>query len=496
MKIIIDPNQINDYRTFLAVKRLPNYSFRGCVAHVPDEYANRIGMAVDAAKFIDYTPPDWMFDYQAAITSMAIRKRKFACFMECGLGKTAILLEFARHAAKSLPYGRKMLIVSPLMVVDQTIQEAERFYPEGYSVAKLRADTLQAWLSDGGDTAAVGIVNYDAIKHGLHRGKLGGLILDESSMLKSHYGKWGTKLIEMGRGLEWKLCCTGTPAPNDRIEYANHAVFMDAFPNVNAFLAKFFVNRGQTSERWDLKKHALRPFYSALSHWCIFLTNPATYGWKDNSETIPPIHVRVHDVPLTKEQERLTYTQTGRLFADQIGGITSRSILSQVAKGSYRGKPIDTVKPQFIRDLIATWPDESTLVWCRFNAEQDLLAKTMPNAVSLTGQTPMDVRAKAVADFKAGRLKVLISKPKILGFGLNLQRATRQVFSACDDSYEDFHQCVKRSNRVGSTRPLNVHIPVTEIERPLMENVLRKAHMVQKDTEEQERIFKDADSQW
>ena len=496
MQLLLNTNSIDDYRRFLAIKQLPNYGFRGCIADVPDEYADRIGMAVDAARFIDYRPPDWMFDYQAAVTSMAIHKRKFACFIECGLGKTAILLEFARHAAKSLPYGRKVLIVSPLMVVGQTLQEAERFYPEGYPIAELRADTLQTWLSDGGDAPAVGIVNYDAIKQDLKRGRLGGLILDESSMLKSHYGKWGTKLIEMGRGLEWKLCCTGTPAPNDRIEYANHAVFMDAFPNVNAFLAKFFVNRGQTSERWELKKHALRPFYLALSHWCIFLTNPATYGWKDNSETIPPIHVRVHDVPLTDEQAELTYDETGRLFPDQIGGITSRSVLSQVAKGSYRGKPVDTVKPQFIRDLIATWPDESTLIWCRFNAEQDLLAKTMPNAVSLTGQTPMGVRAKAVADFKAGRLKVLISKPKILGFGLNLQRATRQVFSACDDSYEDFHQCVKRSNRVGSTRPLNVHIPVTEIERPLMENVLRKAHMVQRDTEEQERIFKDAALQW
>lgn len=104
----------------------------------------------------------------------------------------------------------------------------------------------------------------------------------------------------------------------------------------------------------------------------------------------------------------------------------------------------------------------------------------------------MDKRAEAIEAFKTGQLRTIVSKPEILGFGLNLQKATRQVFSACDDSYEDYHQCVKRSNRVGSTRPLNVHIPVTDIERPLMENVLRKARMVQADTEEQERIFKEA----
>jgi len=167
------------------------------------------------------------------------------------------------------------------MVIRQTMREAERFYPAGYPIEHIPAAKLQNWLDTPGET--IGITGYHGIRDDIHRGHLGGLALDESSMLKSHYGKWGVKLIELGRGLEWKLCCTGTPAPNDRIEYGNHAVFMDAFPNVNAFLAKFFVNRGQTGERWELKPHALRPFYSALSNCCIFLTNPATYGWKDNA---------------------------------------------------------------------------------------------------------------------------------------------------------------------------------------------------------------------
>jgi hypothetical protein len=129
----------------------------------------------------------------------------------------------------------------------------------------------------------IGITNYDALDEDVDTGSLGALILDESSMLKSHYGKWGQDCIRIGRGLDWKLCLTGTPAPNDRIEYANHAVFLDHYPTVNSFLARFFVNRGKTDERWELKPHALRPFYEALSHWCIFVSNPAVYGWKDNS---------------------------------------------------------------------------------------------------------------------------------------------------------------------------------------------------------------------
>jgi hypothetical protein len=308
-------------------------------------------------------------------------------------------------------------------------------------------------------------------------------------MLKSHYGKWGQRLIYMGRGLRWKLCLTGTPAPNDRIEYANHAVFLDHFPTVNSFLARFFVNRGETGERWELKAHALEPFYRSLSHWCIFLTNPATYGWKDNSGTIPPIQTHIHDVQMTQAQHDLVQQETGALFAANSGGIGSRSVLSQIAKGNYRGGDVETRKPEFIRQLVSQWPEESTIIWCKFNQEQDAMAATFPDAGNITGDTPYAERIKIIADFKARKINKLITKTKILGFGQNLQVCTRQVFSGLQDSYEEFYQAVKRSNRVGSTKPLNVHIPITDIERPMIQTVLTKAARVQADTVEQERIF-------
>jgi superfamily II DNA or RNA helicase len=801
----LDPSSVADYQRFMAIKALPSYRISGRTATFPDEYAERIGVvAQDVAMDTEYNPPAWMFDYQRAITSLAIQKRRYCLFVDCGYGKTAIFLEFARYAREALAAHKRVLIVSPLMVIPQTMDEAARFFP-GMPVERVDAKHLRKWLHG---TGGIGITNYDAIRDDLERGNLGCLILDEcfapdtmidttdesrnrtqtridnilpgdtihgaigddlvlavkkrevpyavivdagqkvtcspnhpwftqrgwvcaqdlepgdsilstvaavrmvrggvcpeghegagevlrsillsevenvdpstlgkgtygggseeaggseegvvrcgesgggkreeadcfvesyvesgytgesirnpeadgpptfrawgqwdwddftaediagcvggtmgcgtsfvvgpaasgishtlqarlskyrtesvyrggwvqpsltedgrpeegcesdfarvagvevlepghpelerlraadgklyfydleaerhpsysvggllvhnSSMLKSHYGKWGTKLLDLGRGVEWKMAATGTPAPNDRIEYANHAVFMDAFPNVNAFLARFFVNRGQTQERWALKPHALRPFYTALSHWCIFMTNPATYGWHDNAETIPPIHIHEHDVPMTAEQQRLAFGGTGDLFAHRIGGITNRSVLSQIAKGCHKGQRIETYKPGFIREMVDSWPDESTIIWCRFNAEQEILAKEMPHAASIKGKTPDDERQRIVYAFKRGEIKTLITKPKILGFGMNLQVATRQIFSACDDSYEEFYQAVKRSNRVGSVKPLNVHLPVTDIERMQMENVMRKASMVQRDTEVQERLFKES----
>lgn len=488
--IELDLNSVTDYETFLKVKLLPTYKVRGRTLEFPDEYLDRLGLAAPLPTDAPYEPIPGLFDYQRAITSLATYRRKFAVFAECGLGKTLIMTEFARYAKEQLGEQKRVLIVSPLMVIDQTIAEIQRFYrPEdGMTVTKIKAATLPDWIMRTG--TEIGITNYEAMTEDLPQGNLGCLILDKSSYLKSHYGKWGQVILRLGCGLGWKLALTGTPAPNDRIEYANHAVFMDAFPTVNSFLARFFVNRGQTNERWELKPHALGPFYRALSHWCIFLTNPATYGWKDNSDLIPPIHVHIEDVPLSTDQARRARDLTGTLFARTAGGIGDRSKLARIAKTG------DTLKPAFIRSLIESWPDESTIVWCRFNDEQDTITAALPGCASLTGATPMAERMKAIDDFKAGRIKVLVSKPKILGFGLNLQIATRQIFSSLHDSYEEFHQAVKRSNRIGSTRPLNVHVPITELERPMVENVLRKADRVQSDTDEQERIFKNESLQW
>jgi superfamily II DNA or RNA helicase len=139
---------------------------------------------------------------------------------------------------------------------------------------------------------------------------------------------------------------------------------------------------------------------------------------------------------------------------------------------------------------VRSWPDESTIIWCLYNDEQESIEKIFPDAASISGDTPLERRIELINEFKAGVRKVLVSKPKILGFGLNLQIATRHVFSGLADSDESYWQAVKRSNRIGSSRPLNVHIPVTDLERPMIDTVLRKAKRIQQDAEEQERIFR------
>lgn len=487
MNITLDPSSIDSYRQFIRVKQLPVHRIRGREAWFPDEYAHLLGLE-SRPQFSNWEPSGFLFDYQRDIAAMAIRKRKYAIFADCGLGKTLMFLEFAQAAQQSLASRRKgVLIVSPLMVVPQTIEEAQRFYP-GLEIERVKSSDIGKWCRSCG--GKIGITNYEAFNEPFPTGQLGSLICDESSMLKSHYGKWATGIIEAGRGLEWKLCGTGTPAPNDRIEYANHAVFLDHFPTVNAFLATFFVNRGQTTERWQLKDHAIEGFYRSLSHWSIFLSNPATYDWQDNCGTLPPIKTHIHDIPLTPEQRALVQSSTGQIVATKGGGITTRGAMGQIAKGNYKGTAIPTNKPRFICDLVKSFKGQQGIIWCRYNPEQDQLAAMLPEAANIDGKTKYEDRMRLIDEFKRGVRPWLISKGRILGFGLNLQMARWQTFSTLQDSYEEYYQCIKRSNRFGSSEPLQVHIPITEIEAPMVESVLTKADRVQADTEAQERIFK------
>jgi hypothetical protein len=489
MVLKLNLDSIDDYLRFIQIKQLPRFSFQGRTAWFPDEYADRLGLSVRSSTDAEYKPIDGLFDYQRDIAGLAIRRKKFAAFVGCGLGKSLIGLEFARYC-RSVLRGRKTLIVTPLMVVDQMIEEAHRFYGDSLPIEQVKAKGIRSWMTTPGD--AIGVTNYDALKDDLDQGLLGCLVIDESSSLKDFTSKHAQKIIRLGKGLDWKLCMTGTPAPNDRIEFANHAVFLDAFPTINSFLAKFFINRGQTQERWEMKPHAVGAFYKALSHWSIFMENPATYGWKDNCGTIPPIHVHIHDVDLTEDQQSTFMQHTGMMFATNLGGITTRATVGQLAKGKFKGRKVDTNKPQFIKNLVDSWShDESTLIWAIYDDEQRIMERTFPDAASIDGQTPHAKRMDLIGQFQRGERKILISKAVVLGYGLNLQIATRHVFSGLQDSYEKFHQCVKRSNRVGSTRDLNVHVPVTDIERPMVATVLEKARRIEEDTRIQERLFKE-----
>ena len=210
MDLTANTRSMDSYRQFLRVKSLPTYRIVGRRMTFPDEYNDRIGLRKRNGHSTKYEPADYLFDYQRDIAEMAIRKRKFCLFVECGLGKTSIFLEFARHALREMPKRKCALIVSPLMVVKQTMAEATRFYGNTLPIEQVHAANLNEWLAAG--KGRLGITNYEALRPEIEAGRLGCLILDESSMLKSHYGKWGPQVHRVGAGARLEAGCNRNPS--------------------------------------------------------------------------------------------------------------------------------------------------------------------------------------------------------------------------------------------------------------------------------------------
>ncbi len=387
--------------------------------------------------------PSLLFPWQAAIVKWALRKGRAAIFADCGLGKSFMQLAWAN----ALPC--RVLILAPLCVAEQTVAEGR----------KLGVDVIYARTPSEAHGAKLVITNYERLD-AFDASAFGGVVLDESSILKAFNGATRTTLIEMFQSTRYRLCCTATPSPNDIAELANHAEFLGLMTRPE-FLATWFINVGTTGKRgvskgWRMKRHAVIPFYRWLSSWAMALRTPSDIGYNDDGFRLPPLNIRDKTVESGRVGDALfpelgMHGLQGRLSARR-GSLDSRvEATAQLAKKH------------------GAW-----LLWCGLNTESEALAKTIQNAVEVKGSDSYSEKVGAVQSFIRGDIRVLVSKPRILGFGLNFQHCHQMAFVGMSDSYEAYYQCIRRCWRFGQTKPVDAWIVVSEAERLVVENVRRK----------------------
>lgn len=379
-----------------------------------------------------------LFPFQRDLTRWALRKGRAAIFADCGLGKSFMQIEWATH----IP-GR-VLILAPLAVAQQTIAEA----------AKLGYAGMVAYARSSAETRSqIVITNYEMLGH-FDPAEFAGVVLDESSILKSVDGKTRERLIEAFASTPFRLCCTATPAPNDISEFANHAEFLGVCSR-EEMLATYFVH---DDEGWRLKGHAREPFYRWLASWGMSLSKPSDLGYSDDGYNLP-------DLSIVPEIVASAYVPSGQLFATELRGVGERS---QVRRGTLDDRVARAV------ELIKAHPDEQWIAWCGLNDESKAIAAAVPDSVEVEGSQSPDEKTARILSFLSGEKRVLVSKPRIAGYGLNLQNASRQVFVGLSDSYEAYYQCIRRSWRFGQAKPVTAHIVLSDLEQPIYENVLAK----------------------
>ncbi len=386
------------------------------------------GHAIQSAKI-----PSKLFDWQQAITRWALRKGRAAIFADCGLGKTFMQLAWANNI------DGRVLILAPLCVAEQTVAEGVKL---GIKVA---------YAKRGEDShEKLTITNYERLD-AFDQKDYAGVVLDESSILKAFDGKTRQKLIETFQGTPHRLCCSATPSPNDIAELANHAEFLGLMTRAE-FLATWFVH---DDKGWRMKGHAVTPFYRWLASWAIALNIPSDLGYEDDGFKLPPLEI--YDHILQSE------TPSGALFPElSVTGIGGR--LS--ARRASMADRVDTVTAMTHQGV---W-----VVWCGLNGESDALAESIPDAVNIQGSDSYEVKRNAVLGFVAGDIRVLISKVRIVGYGLNFQHCHQMAFVGIGDSYEQYYQAIRRCWRFGQRHPVSAHIVVSEAETAVVDNVRRK----------------------
>lgn len=378
-----------------------------------------------------------LFPFQRVLTRWAVRKGRSAIFADTGLGKTFMQLEWARLV------GASTLIVAPLSVTRQTIREA----------AKLGITVTYARGGDHVTGDGIWITNYEMLDQ-FDAARFGAVVLDESSILKGLDGKTRQKLTTMFASTPYRLCCTATPAPNDITEIANHAEFLGIMSRAD-MLATFFVH---DDEGWRLKKHAREPFYRWLASWGMSVRKPSDLGdYDDAGYILPALSIN----PLWVDSD---YRPDDQLFFTQLRGIQDRTAVRKATLGD---------RVAAAADLVNSSPDQ-WIVWCGLNDESAALAAAIPGAVEVVGADDPESKAAAIEAFQDGQHRVLITKAKIAGFGMNFQNCHNMAFVGMSDSWEAYYQCIRRCWRFGQTQPVNVQIVLSEQEQAIYYNVQRK----------------------
>lgn len=484
-----DTFDLDAYRRFLRAKTIPEKQLAfddrsgAYELSTPARFAAMLDPTLAASAAPTTAVAAHLFDYQRFIVERAIEAKRYAIWADTGLGKTAMFLDYARLVRERT--GGRVLILSPGQIIEQTRAEAARFYGPGMAIARVDTrEELARWCVEG-DGIAIGTYHKlaDGVLNELRH--LAGLVLDESSVLKSGGGVIKWNLIKSARGIEYKLSCTATPAPNDTMEYASQAAFLETLRSEGEILWTYFSR--DKHGNWRVKPHAKDAFYRFMSSWSIYLRDPAHYGFGDILSTLPPPVVREEQIAMTEEQRiemHAALVGSGKGLFDRLG-VRERAKLAQIARGFvYEGgtaRRIPSLKPARVAELVAEHVDagRQVLVWTAFDAEAEIVTEELVHAdveaVTLHGDDSEQDRQDAIDGFKSGTTAVLVSKAQLVGYGLNFQNARAMVFSGLDDSFERMYQAVRRAYRYGQTEPVHVEVPyVAELEGMIFENVRGK----------------------
>jgi len=362
-----------------------------------------------------------LFPFQRFIVKRALKAGKYAIFADCGLGKTLMQLDWANQV--SIQTSKPVLILAPLAVVGQTKQEGAKF---------------------GISMEFIDVQNYEQLDN-IDTSIYGGVVLDESSILKNFEGETKKQIIDLFKRTPYKLACTATPSPNDPMELGNHSEFLDVMSR-NEMLAMYFVHDGGETAKWRLKGHATKLFYQFIGTWAIMLNKPQDIGFEMIGYDLPKLNIEENQI-VTQVRDN------GQLFNGTAISATNFNHELRITKIERLDEVVKVINSK---------PDENFIIWIKQNEEGEMLKKLLPDAVEVKGSDTNEWKKDKLLGFANNEFRILITKTKIASFGMNYQNCRNQIFASLDFSFEGLYQAIRRSYRFGQKQEVNIYLITTD----------------------------------
>ena len=381
-----------------------------------------------------------LFDFQKYIVRKALRAGRYAILADCGLGKTPMQLEWANQIFRNTTLP--VIILCPLAVSGQTIDEGVKF---GYDVRR---------LGTGESSSGIYITNYEQLSNHSFA-DFGGVVLDESSILKNFNGATKKQLLDTFANTPYKLCCTATPSPNDDMEITNHAEFLNQGKS-SEILSMYFTHDGGDTGQWRLKGHARKRFWDWVKTWSMFVSNPADIGFDGSTYVLPNLNLIEHEVKVPVKE--FTLFNNISISATNFNDELRKTMHARMEK---------------VVELVNN-SSENFIIWVKQNAEAEYLKELLPEAVEVRGSEDPTIKEAKLLGFAKNEFRIMITKTKIAQFGLNYQNCHNQIFAALDFSFESLYQAIRRSYRFGQKNEVNIHLITTDTMRNVIGAIRQK----------------------
>jgi len=331
---------------------------------------------------------------------------------------------------------------------------------EGYKAGFARVESIEI-LEQGHPELekyrdAEGNIYFYDIKATRHPSfSVNGLVVHNSSILKSFTGSTRNLIIESFAKTPFKLACTATPAPNDYMELGNHSEFLGVMPR-SEMLSMFFVHDGGETSKWRLKGHAEKDYWKWLASWAVMMQKPSDLRYEDDGFILPSLNYHEHIVE-------------GNNGKFSLFDVDAKTLLErrQARRESLNGRV--KLCAELVNQSNDIW-----LIWCNLNAEGNLLKKLIKDSVQVEGADSLEFKENNMLAFSDNKIKCLITKPSIAGHGMNWQNAHNMAFVGLSDSWEEYYQAVRREWRFGQKSPVNVHVIISKREGAVLKNIKRK----------------------